>query len=39
MLAVGPTTIRAVFHMDVTADDATNAADTVKSAADALVEN
>jgi threonine aldolase len=34
MLAVGPKTIRAVFHMDVTADDATVAAETVKSVAD-----
>ncbi|MCL1601909.1 MAG: aminotransferase class I/II-fold pyridoxal phosphate-dependent enzyme [Actinomycetia bacterium] len=35
MLAVGPATIRAVFHMDVTADEASNAADTVKSAVEA----
>lgn len=33
MLAVGPTTIRAVFHMDVTADEARKAADTVKATA------
>jgi len=35
MLAVGPTTIRAVFHLDVTADDAIRAAEVVRSAADA----
>ena len=35
MLAVGPTTIRAVFHMDVTADDAQRATEIVKSASDA----
>jgi threonine aldolase len=39
MLAVGPTTIRAVFHMDVTADDARMAAETVKSVADAQRRN
>lgn len=31
MLAVGPTTIRAVFHMDVTAADAITAAEVVES--------
>ena len=35
MLAVSPATIRAVFHMDVTADEAQEAADIVKSAASA----
>jgi threonine aldolase len=39
MLAVGPTTIRAVFHMDVIADDAGVSAETVKSAADAQRRN
>ena len=33
MLALGPTTIRAVFHLDVSADDAQRAAEVVKSTA------
>jgi threonine aldolase len=30
MLAVDPTTIRAVFHLDISPQDATNAAEIVK---------
>lgn len=35
ILALGPTTIRAVFHLDVTTDDARKASEVVKSAAGA----
>jgi threonine aldolase len=35
MLALGPTTIRAVFHLDVSSDDSVRAAETVRSLADA----